>query len=141
MKLALASLLILVAALGAAACGGESKEQQATTTVCDARADIATQVGHVKGLTLSTAATGQVRSSLSAIQADLKSIANAQGDLADQRRAQVQSAGDAFSSTVKDVAASIGTSLSLGGARSAVAAAGQQLETAYKQTFAKIDCP
>ena len=47
-------LLVLIAALALGACG-ESKEDKAKSTVCDARADIGKQVDKLKGLTITTA--------------------------------------------------------------------------------------
>ena len=82
---------LLVVALVAAGCG-TSKESKATKTVCDARADIQKHVDTLKGLTLSTATTDQIRTSLSAIRKDLSTITNAEKDLSGQRKQQIQAA-------------------------------------------------
>ena len=54
MKPSIAAVLIaLLAALALGACG-ESKEDKAKSTVCDARADISKEVDQLTGLTAST---------------------------------------------------------------------------------------
>jgi hypothetical protein len=87
-------LLVLVAALALGACG-ESKQDKAQSTVCDARADIGKQV---------------------------------------------EAANKTFTSQLQSIAASLGSSTSLSEARSQLTSALQQLATAYKQSFAGIDC-
>ena len=132
-------LAVLLSAAAVAACG-ESKQDKAKSQVCDARDDIAKQVDTLKGLTVSTATTDQVRTSLTAISDAVKKIANAQGDLSGERKAQVQQANETFTSQVKDIATSLGTSTSLSDAASKLSAALDQLASSYQQTFAKISC-
>src|SRR6187200_2590185 len=117
---------LLVVALVAAGCG-MSKESKATKTVCGARADIQKHVDTLKGLTLSTATTDQIRTSLSAIRKDLSTITNAEKDLSGQRKQQIQAANQEFASQVKSIASNLGSSLSLGNARQQLATALQQL--------------
>jgi hypothetical protein len=130
----------VIAALALGACGGQSSEDKAKKQVCDARADISKQVDTLKGLTPSTATTTQIQDSLKAIANDLKQIKDAQGNLSDQRKSQVQEANQAFQSQVKDIASSLGTTTSVSDAKTQLAAAFQQLATTYQQTFAKVDC-
>ena len=132
-------LLALVAGLGLSACG-ESKEDKAKSTVCDARADISKQVDQLKGLTVSTVTIDGVQSSLKAIRSDLSKIADAQGDLSGDRRQQVQDATKTFTSQVQSIAGSVGTSTSLSDAKAQLTSALQQLGAAYKQSFARVDC-
>jgi Tfp pilus assembly protein PilP len=132
-------LLALSAALGLSACG-ESKEDKATSTVCDARADISKQVDKLKGLTVSTVTIDGVQSSLKAIRSDLSKIADAQGDLSGDRRQQVQDATKTFTSQLKGIAGSIGKGTSLSEAKTQLTSALQQLGDAYKQSFARVDC-
>jgi uncharacterized protein YjbJ (UPF0337 family) len=140
MKPSIVFLLIAVlAALGLGACG-ESKQDKAKTTVCDARADISKQVDQLKGLTVSTVTVDGVQSSLKAISSDLSKIKDAQGDLSDDRRQQVQDATKTFTSQVQSIAGSVGKSTSLGDAKAQLTSALQQLGDAYKQSFAKVDC-
>jgi methyl-accepting chemotaxis protein len=134
----LASLLAI--AVGVAACGGQSKSDKAKTQVCDARADIQKQVDTLKGLTLSTATTGQFKDSFDAISSDLKTIANAQKDLAGDRKSQVEQANKQFKSQLQGIVSSFGSTTSLSQASSQLTAALQQLATSYQQTFAKINC-
>lgn len=132
-------IALTLAALLATGCG-QSKQDKAKSQVCDARADISKQVDTLKNLTITTATADQVSKSLQSIRDDLSKIASAQGDLADSRKAQVQSANEQFTSQVKNVLTSVGRSLSLGNAKQELTSALQQLATSYQQTFAKIDC-
>ena len=67
-------------------------------------------------------------------------IADAQGELNDDRRQQVQSANKEFSSQLRSIAGDLGSNLSLSGAENQLRSAFSQLGDAYRQTFAKIDC-
>ncbi|HXS45378.1 MAG TPA: hypothetical protein VN751_12185 [Solirubrobacteraceae bacterium] len=127
----------LMLALGAC---GKSKEDKAMDSVCSARADIAKQVDHLKGVTPSTATIGDVQQSLKAISSDLSKIKDAQGDLKGDRRAQVQKANDAFTSQLKDTVSNVGKSLSPSGAKTQLTSAVQQLAGAYKTALQPIDC-
>jgi hypothetical protein len=140
MKLAIAPVLLaLVAAVALGACG-ESKQDKAKNTVCSARADIRKQVDQLKGLTISTATADTVQKSVQAIRSDLSKIKDAQGDLSDERRQQVQAANKAFTSQIESIVKSLGSSTSLSDAKSQLTSATQQLATAYQQSFARIDC-
>ena len=112
-----------LAALAVAACGGDSKEDKAKAQVCDARADITKQLDTLKGLTLSTATTSQVQQSLEAIGNDLNKMKDAQGDLDDERKDQVQQANQAFESQVRDILSSLGSATSLSDAKTQLAQA------------------
>src|SRR5215207_4956893 len=115
-------LLAVLAALGLGACG-ESKQDKAMTTVCDARADISKQVDQLKG-----------------ISSDLSKIKDAQGDLSGDRRQQVEDATKTFTSQVQSIAGSVGKSTSLSDAKAQLTSALQQLAAAYEQSFARVDC-
>ena len=140
MRSSIASLLlVLIAALALGACG-ESKEDKAKKTVCDAQADIGKQVDKLEGLTISTATVDAVQQSLKAINSDLSKIKDAQGDLSDDRRQQVEAANKTFTTQLQNIAESLGKSTSLSDAKSQLASALQQLATAYQQSFARVDC-
>jgi hypothetical protein len=133
----LAAALLAAAAL--ASCG-TSKEDKAKQQVCDARSDIAKQVDTLKGLTVTTATTSQISTSLKAISNDLKQIASAQGNLSDSRKKQVQDANEAFTSQMQSTISDLGQSLSLSNAKAQLESSLKQLATAYQQSFAKVDC-
>jgi hypothetical protein len=137
-SIALASLAV-VAALAIGACG-ESKEDKAKKTVCNARADISKQVDQLKGFTGSTATADDVQQSVKAINSDLSKIKDAQDDLSDDRRQQVEAATKSFTSQLQSIIESLGSSTSLRDAASQLTSATQQLATAYEQSFAPIDC-
>ena len=132
-------VLVLLASLALAACG-KSKEDKAMSSVCDARADISKQIDHLKGLTIGTATLSDVQNSLKAIGDDLTKIKDAQGDLSDSRKQQVQDANAKFSSQVKEIGSTAGKSLSLSNAKTQLQAALTQLADAYKTTLGPIDC-
>lgn len=140
-----ASLLLLLAVVAAlaAGCGDDeqSAQEQAQTQVCDARADIQTQIDTLQGLTLSTASIDAAQQSLGAIGDDLTQIKDAQADLAPQRKQDVQQAVDAFESQVSGIAGDFVSGLT-GGAQ-----AQAQLETAlgklasgFRTAFEPVGC-
>src|SRR6476646_9630567 len=95
-------VLALLACLAVGACG-QSKQDKAKSTVCDARADISKQVDKLKGLTPSTVTIDGVQSSLKAISSDLSKIKDAQGDLSADRRKKVEDATKTFTSQVQSI--------------------------------------
>ena len=130
--------LLLIA--GTAVGCGESDEEKAQTQVCDARADLKKQVDDLAGLTVGTATADGVEANLNAIEEDLNQIKDAQGDLSEERKQEVESATQEFTSQVEAVANGLTSDLSLSGAQAKLDAAGKQLASSYQQTFAQIDC-
>jgi hypothetical protein len=134
--LLVAPLLVVATAVGC----GESAADKAQTQVCDARADLNKQVDTLASLTPATATGDAVSGAVDAIKNDLTKISDAQGDLNDERKQQVESANQEFSAQLKTVAGDLGSSLSASGAKAAVQSAGKELKTSYQQTFAAIEC-
>jgi uncharacterized phage infection (PIP) family protein YhgE len=132
-------LIVLAAAALLAGCG-QSDEEKATDQVCSARDDIAKQVDQLKGLTLTTATTDQVRNNVKAIRDDLAKIADARANLSDNQRTQVEQANDAFRSELGNIAATVARSTSIEEASAQLKAAFNDLAATYKQTFGQIDC-
>jgi hypothetical protein len=135
----LAAVLLLLVAVAAAGCG-ESDEEKAQNQVCDARDDIQTQIDDLSNITLSTATADEVEENLTSIRDDLMEIADAQGDLNEDRKQQVQSANQEFKSQLDSIASGLTSNLSLSGAQQKLKDAAQQLASSYKETFATIDC-
>jgi hypothetical protein len=133
------ALVVVVAIVVIAVTGGDSKADKALAQVCGARADIAQQVDTLRKLTPGSGAD-QAKASLQAIADDLRSIADARGDLSDARRAEVQSANDTFVASVKDAAGGVTDLASLQGAAGKVRQAAQQLAQSYQTTYGRIDC-
>jgi hypothetical protein len=129
----------LVVAATAVGCG-ESDADKAQTQVCDARADMNKQVDKLASLTPTTATVDGVSGALDAIKSDLQQISDAQGDLNDERKQEVESANQKFSAQLKTVASDLGSNLSLSGAKAQVQSAGKELASSYQQTFATINC-
>jgi hypothetical protein len=132
----LAAIFIAVAL---AACG-ESQEENAQQTVCDARQDIADEINTLKGITPATFNVDTVSESVSAIQSALSQIKGARADLSDDRRQELDSANQAFESQVEDVGQQIASGATGADAASTISAAAQQLASSYEETFARIDC-
>jgi Tfp pilus assembly protein PilP len=132
-------VLLLAAGLAVAACG-ESEEDKAKAQVCDARADIQKQVDELQGLTRSTATVDGVTKNLQAIRADLRKIRDAQGNLNDERKKQVQDANQAFEQQVRSTVQNVGKSLSVSDAQTQLRSAVTDLANSYKQTLGKVDC-
>jgi uncharacterized protein YgfB (UPF0149 family) len=133
-------LLIALAAAGLLAGCGQSEEEKATDQVCSARDDIAKQVDQLKGVTLTTATTDQVRNNLKAIRDDLAKIADARADLSDDQRTQIEQANAAFGSEVRNIAATVARSTSIEESSAQLRAAFNDLAATYEKTFAQIDC-
>ena len=119
---------------------GESDEDKAKAEVCDARDDIRTQVRELQNLTLGTATTDKVRTSLEAIGMDLDKIADAQGQLSDSDRERVKKANQEFRSEVSSLGDDIGESVSLEDAAEQLKSDFSELATTYEQALAPIDC-
>jgi hypothetical protein len=130
----------LALALGVAACGGDSAEDRALSNVCSARTDIKKQVDELKSTTISSGALDGVQANLSAIQKDVKQIANNQGKLADDRKQEVQKANQAFKSQVSDVARAVVSGVATGSGQDQIKTALDALAAAYQSAFAPIKC-
>jgi Tfp pilus assembly protein PilP len=135
--------LLLLTALGLglvfAACG-ESDEEKARNQICDARDDIRTQVSELQDLTLTTATTDKVKSHLNAIRDDFREIVDAQGDLGDTEKQQVQKANETFRSQLEKMIGNLGTSLSLEDAAAQLKVNITDLAEAYEQALSPIEC-
>jgi DNA mismatch repair ATPase MutS len=126
-------------ALSLAACG-QSAQEKAKNDVCDARADIQKKVEDLRSLTVSTATGDRVKSDLNAIKDDLGKISNAQDNLAESRKQQVQKANETFKSEFDKATKGLGSSQSLQGAAQQLKTDFANLANAYKQALAPIDC-
>jgi hypothetical protein len=131
---------VLAAVVLIAGCGGESAEEKAQSQVCDARANIQKSINALKGLTLSTATTDEIRQQVEAIRKELGTIRSAQGDLNADRREQLQSANAQFTDTIRTTAQTVLRSSSAQEASAELRQAADQLETTYESTLSRIDC-
>ena len=126
-------------ALALGACG-ESSEEKAQNTVCDARDDIGKQVDDLKSLTPATVTTDAVTQNLDAIKTDLKDISDAGSDLSSDRRSEAEAATKEFTSSVEETAGQLGSSLSAADAKAQVVTALNQLAASYQKAFAPLNC-
>jgi hypothetical protein len=139
MRTARSAFAVVMLALALGACG-ESSEDKAQATVCDARADIGTQVDTLSSLTAATVTKDAVTQSLDAIKKDLNDISGAQEDLSSDRRSEVEAANKAFKSSVDGITSELLTSVSASDAKAALVTALQQLKTSYQTAFEPLDC-
>jgi PBP1b-binding outer membrane lipoprotein LpoB len=139
MRLASCALAVVALALVLGACG-ESSEDKAKSTVCDARDDIGKQVNALKSLAPATVTTDAVTQHVTAIKDDLQDIAGAQSDLSSDRRSEVESATKTFTNSVQTIASDALRSLSAADAKTALTSAVQQLQASYQKTLAPLDC-
>ena len=138
------ALAMLMLALGA--CGDDSSEskqtpeEKAQATVCDARADIGTQVDELTSLTAATVTKDAVTQSLDAIKQDLSDMSSAQADLSSDRRSEAEAANKAFAGSLDEIASQFLISLSASDAKTAAVTALEQLKTSYQTAFEPLDC-
>jgi hypothetical protein len=133
------AILVLVAALTVAC--GESDEEKAQDSVCDARADIEKRVDDLAALTITTASIEQVTDNLTAIRDDLQKIADERGELAPEQRDAVDQAADNFSSELQATAKDVASGAASGeeaGAR--VGAALDNLAKSFREAYGPVDC-
>jgi hypothetical protein len=131
--------VVLLVALTLAACA-QSKSDKAMADVCTARNDITKQVDKLKSLTPTTATTTLVTDGMQAIRNDLSTIGKATKDLSKERAADVQSANDEFTSSVRKTLANVGTTVSIEAAAADLKAAFGKLGESYRSTFGQLDC-
>ncbi len=131
------AVVMLVFALGAC---GESDEEKAQNTVCDARDDIGKQVDDLKSLTPATVTADAVTQNLEAIDNDLNDMDDAKSDLSSDRRSDVEAANKAFESSVEGIVSDLGSSLSAADAKAQVVTALDQLAASYQKAFAPLNC-
>jgi hypothetical protein len=131
------AVAMVVFALGAC---GESDEEKAQNTVCDAKADIGQQVDELKAVTPATVTGDDVTQNLDAIKTDLKNIEAAQGDLSSDRRSEAEAANKEFSAAIQGIASELGSSLSAADAKAQVVTALNQLAASYQKAFAPLNC-
>jgi hypothetical protein len=139
MRAACSALAVVMLVLALGACG-ESSEEKAQNTVCDAKDDIAKQVNDLKGLTAATVTTDAVTEHLNAIKNDLNDISDAQSDLSSDRRSEVEAANKEFSSSVQGLAGEVGRSVAAADAKEQIVTALQQLGASYQKAFAGVSC-
>ena len=131
--------LLAVSALTLGACG-TSKEDKALSQVCDARADIGKQADALTSMSMADITRGKAGDALRAVRDDLKTIADAQGDLSGSRKSEVEAANQKFKQQIQ----TIGAQLAAGGAMDDAATQAKssltQLATTYKDTYGRVDC-
>jgi hypothetical protein len=137
------TVLIAVTAvmLVASACGGgPSASDKAKSQVCSAKSDIQKQITTLKAMTPSTFTVSGIQNALKAIEGDLSTIAQAQGQLSSDRKQQVQAANTAFKQALSQTVSDLATSLSAQNAASHVQTALGKLASSYESAFSAVSC-
>lgn len=129
----------IIAAVVIAGCG-QSAEEKARNQVCDARADIQKQVTTLKQMSVATVSKDTVRSSLTAIQADVQKIVDAQPNLNKARKADVNAANEQFKSQISSASDQLTKDLSLSGAKEQLKSALTTLGDSYVQALGQVNC-
>ena len=130
---------LVVLAVVLAGCG-ESKEETAQSSVCDARTSIQKQVQELDGLTASTVTLDGVKSSLQTIGDDLTKLKDAQVDLSGDRKDEAEKAWQTFRAEVKTIRENLLTSLSAADAKQQLATSFDDLAASFRTAFAPVDC-
>lgn len=134
------AVLVALAALALASCGGKSDAEQAQEDACGAVTDIGKQVKQLRNYTVLTVTSDKVKANVNAIKADLKTIKGALPDLESSLKSQLKTATDTFSSEFSRVASNLGSSISLQSAANQITSAGNQLQKSYNEAFASVSC-
>ncbi len=130
---------LVVLAVVLAGCG-ESKEETAQNSVCDAKAGIEKQVQELQGLTASTVTLDGVKSSLQTMGDDLTKLKDAQGDLSGDRKDEAEKAWQTFRAEVKTIRENLLTSLSAADAKQQLASSFDDLAASFRSAFDPVDC-
>lgn len=117
-----------------------SAQDKAASQVCSARDDIQAQVKTLTSLSTGSATKAGVTSAVTAIQADLQKIKDAQPQLAPERKQQVTTAATAFGTQLKDIVNQTISGLSKTDAQTQAKTAAASLESAVKQSLEPIQC-
>ena len=134
------AILAGVLAVVPVACG-ESEEEKAQNTVCDARADIQKRVDDLAALTITSASIDDVTSNLRAIREDLEKIAAEREDLAPEQREEVDQAAKSFRSELETAASDVVSGAASGeqaGAR--IGAALDDLAKSFRRAYGPLEC-
>jgi hypothetical protein len=134
------AVLVALAALALASCGGKSDAEQAQEDACGAVTDIGKQVKQLRNYTVLTVTSDKVKANVNAIKADLKTIKGALPDLESSLKSQLKTASETFSNELSRVASGLGRSISLQSAAIQVNKAGVQLQQSYNAAFASVSC-
>jgi chromosome segregation ATPase len=144
----LTALAIAMAGAAVAACGDSADEdaapqaeEDAMAQVCSARNGIGEEVEQLSSMTVTTATTEEISSSVQSIRDDLTTLAQARGELSEERRAEVDEANEAFAAEVRQIAGTLLKSTSLEEGRAELEEALASLEESYRDSLGTIDCP
>lgn len=141
MRIALATLGLVLAMLAATGCGGgTSSADKAKAQACSAVSDMRTQVDALKGLTPTPASVDAAKTALQKIGADLKTITDSAPKAKGSVKQKLQAANATFTAQVEQTTASITSAGSVAAAATAIHNAGADLAKSYQDAFADVGC-
>lgn len=132
-------LLGVLAPLAFASGCGESAQAKAEKTVCEGKQEIGTSVHSLQSMTLTTASVSAVQSDIKGIEAGLRKVKGAQGQLSGTRREAAEKANAQLSAELSGISHEL-TSLTLPQALTKIVTAGEKLAAGYKQAFTPVKC-
>ena len=131
--------VVIATSLAIGACG-TSKEDEANQDVCDARANIEREVNNLEQQSPSSFTLDAAKGSVESIGEDLRKMGDAQADLSDERRREVQRANEAFAAQIREIGSTVLRSSSVAEAQAQLKTAVADLQQTYGDTLAKVDC-
>jgi hypothetical protein len=133
--------VLALALLAACGCGSsQSAADKAKSQACNAISNIKTQITTLKGLPMATSSADTAKTAMNQIRTDLRTISDAAPIVKGSLKTQLQTANATFKTQVQQVAPSVTSAQSLTAAATAIAAAGNTLETSYQQAFSSVRC-
>jgi len=137
------AVIAVIPALSLVACdsAGESKENRAQSIICDARADIATQIETLQGLGTGETTVEEAQKAARKIRADISSIRTAQQDLGEERLQEVREARAEFATAVRSaLRAAANGDASAPETKQQLSSAADDVQQAYEESLKRIDC-
>jgi len=135
-------LAVAPCALLLAGCGESEQEkyEKAKAEVCKARSAIEQQVKTLESLPLSVGSVTSAKTSLEAIEKELKKIKEVAPKLKPETKAQVEKSTSEFTSEVTKIAETLGATLTPSNAVKQAETAAKKLLTSYESTLKTLSC-
>lgn len=108
--------------------------------VCDAARGDPAAGRRPEGQALSAETPDKVQDAFASIGDDVQNIKDAQGELNDERKQQVQAAVESFESQVRSVSSELGSDLSRENAKTQLKSATTELSDGLRKAFQPVDC-
>jgi hypothetical protein len=138
--------LIVISALGLAACG-ESSSEKATKKVCSATSEIQTQIKHLENLPVNSSFPAEATKSVEAIDKSIKQIEEAAPNLPAAQKEEINAADKAFQSQILAITKDVASATKSGNLESALKSAAPKIDdslgtlaASYRKAFEALKC-